>query len=304
MSDPESNVITRCGFVAMAGRPNVGKSTLTNTLVGEKISIVTPKPQTTRHRILGVRNAGDAQILLVDTPGMRSGRQNLMGQTMNRNADTSIADADVVLFVVDDSGINPADRHVLDRIVRHDVPCIAVLNKVDRTKDKSRLLPRLQSLAEAHDFVSVVPISARTGDNLPALLDEITARLPASPWLYPADQICDRDLAFRVAELVREKLMMALSEEVPYGLTVDIAKLTDTDERLEVHATVWVGKDSQKPMVIGKNGHILKKVGTAARVELARALGKPVHLELWVKIKRHWADHERSLAALGYDVGQ
>lgn len=305
MTDPvNDSVTTRCGFVALAGRPNVGKSTLTNALVGEKISIVTPKPQTTRHRILGVRNEGDTQILLVDTPGMRSGRQNLMGQTMNRNADTSIADADIVLFLVDDTGLNKADRHVLERIARHDVPCIAVLNKVDRTRAKAKLLPRLQALGEAHGFAAMVPISARTGDNLPALLKEITSRLPVSPWLYPADQVSDRDLAFRVAELVREKLMMALSEEVPYGLTVDIAKLAETEEGYEAHATIWVGKDSQKPMVIGKNGRVLKKVGRAARIELSRALGKPVHLELWVKIKRHWADHERSLAALGYDVGQ
>ncbi len=295
---------TRCGFVALAGRPNVGKSTLTNALVGQKISIVTPKPQTTRHRILGVRNEGETQILLVDTPGMRSGRQNLMGQTMNRNADTSIADADVVLFMVDDSGLNKADLHVLERIARHSVPCIAVLNKTDRTRNKNKLLPQLQAIGAAHDFETVVPISARTGDNLPVLLTEITRRLPESPWLYPADQVSDRDLAFRVAELVREKLMMALSEEVPYGLTVDIAKLSETDEGYEAHATIWVGKDSQKPMVIGKNGHVLKKVGRAARIELARALEKSFHLELWVKVKRHWADHERSLSALGYDVGQ
>ncbi|MEM6641242.1 MAG: GTPase Era [Pseudomonadota bacterium] len=294
---------TVCGFVALAGRPNVGKSTLTNALVGQKVSIVTPKPQTTRHRILGVRNQGHAQILLVDTPGMRRGRQNLMGQTMNRNADTSIADADLCLLMIDDTGLNKPDRHVLKRIADYGTPCIAVVNKLDRVRDKSRLLPILDTLAEAHEFAALIPISARTGDNLDVLLGEIVSRLPQSPWLYPADQISDRDLAFRAAELVREKLMMALSEEVPYGLTVDIARLVENDEGYEIHATIWVGKDSQKPMVIGKNGHVLKKVGRAARIELARALDKSVHLELWVKIKRHWADHERSLAALGYDVG-
>ncbi|MFK8015112.1 MAG: GTPase Era [Gammaproteobacteria bacterium] len=295
---------TRCGFVALVGRPNVGKSTLTNALVGEKVSIVTPKPQTTRHRILGVRNEGDCQILIVDTPGMRTGRQNLMGQTMNRNADTSIADADIALFVVDAAGLTKPDEHVLERVAGHRVPAIAVINKVDIKKSKAGLLPLLQQVSEKHDFEAIVPLSARTGDNLPALLEEVCKRLPLSPWLYPADQSSDRDLAFRVGELVREKLMMALSEEVPYGLTVEVEKLDDSDEGLEAHATIWVGKDSQKPIVIGKNGHILKKVGSAARIELKRTLRKPVHLNLWVKIKKNWADHERSLSALGYEVGQ
>jgi GTP-binding protein Era len=295
---------TRCGFVALVGRPNVGKSTLTNTLVGEKISIVTPKPQTTRHRILGVRNEGDTQILIVDTPGMRSGRQNLMGQTMNRNADTSIADADLVLFMVDANGLTKPDLHVLERVARNRVPCVAVINKVDVKKSKQGLLPLLQEVSDKHAFDAIVPISAKTGDNLDALLEVVCKRLPESPWLYPKDQSSDRDQAFRVGELIREKLMMALSEEVPYGLTVEVAKLEESDEGMEVHATIWVGKDSQKPIVIGKKGHVLKQVGTAARKELKKSLGKPVHLNLWVKIKKNWADHERSLAALGYEVGQ
>ncbi|MFK7887010.1 MAG: GTPase Era [Gammaproteobacteria bacterium] len=299
----ESN--TRCGFVALVGRPNVGKSTLTNAMVGEKISIVTPKPQTTRHRILGVRNEGDTQILIVDTPGIRSGRQNLMGQTMNRNADTSIADADLVLFLVDaNGGLTKPDMHVLDRVARNTVPCVAVVNKVDVKKAKGGLLPLIQELSGKHEFDAIVPISARTGDNVDALLQVIRDRLPESPWLYPKDQSSDRDLAFRVGELIREKLMMALTEEVPYGLTVEVAKMEDTEEGMEVHATIWVGKDSQKPIVIGKKGHVLKQVGTLARVELKKTLGKPVHLNLWVKIKKNWADHERSLAALGYEVGQ
>ena len=305
MSESETPELeTRCGFVALVGRPNVGKSTLTNALVGEKVSIVTPKPQTTRHRILGVRNEGDCQILIVDTPGMRTGRQNLMGQTMNRNADTSIADADLVLFLVDASGMTKPDEHVLTRIARHDVPAIAIVNKVDIKQSRAGVLPLLQKLSTLHEFDAIIPLSARTGDNLDALLDEVCKRLPPSPWLYPADQSSDRDLAFRIGELVREKLMMALSEEVPYGLTVEIEKLEDLEKGLEAHATIWVGKDSQKPIVIGKNGQILKKVGSAARIELKRSLRKPVHLNLWVKVKKNWADHERSLSALGYEVGQ
>ncbi len=299
-----NDINTRCGFVALVGRPNVGKSTLTNTLVGEKISIVTPKPQTTRHRILGVRNEGDSQILIIDTPGIRSGRQNLMGQTMNRNADTSIADADIALFLVDAAGLTKHDRHVLDRVVSYGVPAIAIVNKVDLKKDKAALLPLLNELSTLHDFEAIVPISARRGDNLPALLEEVCKRLPTSPWLYPADQSSDRDLAFRIGELIREKLMMALSEEVPYGLTVEIEKLEESDDGLEAHATIWVGKDSQKPIVIGKQGSVLKKIGSAARLELKRNLGKPVHLNLWVKVKKNWADHERSLSALGYEVGK
>lgn len=300
MQTPEK----RCGFVALVGRPNVGKSTLTNALVGEKISIVTPKPQTTRHRILGVRNEGDCQILIVDTPGMRSGRQSLMGQTMNRNAETSIADADFALFVVDAAGLTKADEHVLERIQRYRVPAIAIVNKVDLKKAKSALLPLLGALGEKHDFEAIVPLSARTGDNLTALLSVLSERLPVGPWLYPEDQNSDRDLAFRIGELIREKLMMALSEEVPYGLTVEIEKLEQSEKGLEAHATIWVSKDSQKPIVIGKQGQILKKVGSAARVELKRSLGKPVHLNLWVKVKKNWADHERSLSALGYEVGK
>ncbi len=299
-----NDITTRCGFVALVGRPNVGKSTLTNALVGEKVSIVTPKPQTTRHRILGVRNEGDCQILIVDTPGMRSGRQNLMGQTMNRNADTSIADADIALFVVDAAGLTKPDRHVLDRVISHGVPAVAIINKVDVKKSKAALLPLLNELSTLHEFEAIVPLSARTGDNLDALLGVLSERLPLSPWLYPADQSSDRDQAFRIGELIREKLMMALSEEVPYGLTVEIEKLEESDEGLEAHATIWVGKDSQKPIVIGKQGGILKSVGRAARLELKRNLGKPVHINLWVKVKKNWADHERSLSALGYEVGK
>lgn len=298
----ESN--TRCGFVALVGRPNVGKSTLINTLVGEKISIVTPKPQTTRHRIVGVRNFEHCQILFVDTPGLRDGHHNAMGQTMNRNADSSMADADIVLFVTDASGLRKADRHVLDRVKRHGIETIAVLNKIDLTKSKSQLLPLLDALGKEHDFSAVVPLSARNGSNIDSLLQLLVERLPESPWLYPADQLSDRSLSFRIGELIREKLMMALSEEVPYGIAVEVARLIEKEEGLEVDATIWVEKDSQKPIVIGKKGERLKQVGTAARIELKRREGRPVHINLWVKVKKNWADSARSLSALGYEVGQ
>ena len=293
---------SRCGFVALVGRPNVGKSTLLNTLIGEKISIVTPKPQTTRHRIVGVKNHGPCQILFVDTPGLRAGRQNLMGQTMNRSAEQSVADSDLALFVVDTGGIDEADRHALQRLVRYDVPALGVLNKIDRVKSRSQLLPALAELDKLHGFEAVVPVSALTGDNVDVLLDLIVERLPESPWLYPRDQVSDRGESFRAGELIREKLMFALDKEIPYGLSVEIERLKHADDGVEIDAIVWVERESQKPIVIGKQGHQIRDVGRAARLEMKAAYGKRVHLNLWVKVKKNWADSERSLQALGYEV--
>lgn len=292
----------RCGFVALAGRPNVGKSTLVNRLIGSKISIVTPKPQTTRHRIVGVRNDVDTQFLFVDTPGLQSGRQSLMGQTMNRNAETSMADADIVLFVVDSAGITPADEHVLETIKRHDVPIVAVLNKIDRIKARSKLLPLLDDLSKRHTFKAVVPIAALDGDNVEALLAVLREAMPEGPWLYPDDQLSDRGDAFRAGELIREKLMMALEDEVPYGLAVEIDRMGPGERGMHIDATIWVERESQKPIVIGKKGERLKEIGRAARLDIRGMLRQRVHLTLWVKVKKNWSDNERSLQSLGYEI--
>ena len=291
----------RCGFVAIVGRPNVGKSTLINAILGHKISIVTPKPQTTRHRILAVDSRHDCQIIFVDTPGLHRQARKAMNRLMNRTAASALVDADVVLFVTEANRWTAEDQDVLKRLRSTSVPVIALLNKTDKVHPKETLLQALAAMAERYDFVEVIPISAKREDNLDRLMKILPGYLPESEPLFPQDMITDRSKSFRAAEIVREKLTLNLRQEIPYGLTVQVERYAEDDSGIEIDAIIWVERDSQKGIVVGKSGNVLKKIGRAARLELKAQAGVPVHLELWVKVKDNWADSERDLMRLGYE---
>ena len=292
----------RCGFVAVIGRPNVGKSTLINAILGHKISIVTPKPQTTRHRILAVDSRQDCQIVFVDTPGLHRRARKAMNRMMNRTAASALIDADVVLFMTEANRWTAEDQDVLKRLQSTSQPVLALLNKTDKVHPKEMLLQVLAEMSERYDFAEVMPISAKRNENLDKLMNILPGYLPESEPLFPEDMITDRSTSFRAAEVIREKLTLHLRHEVPYGLTVQIERYTEDESGIEIHALVWVERDSQKGIVVGKDGSVLKKIGRAARVELKAELGVPVHLELWVKVKDNWADSEQDLLRLGYEL--
>jgi GTP-binding protein Era len=299
---PNDGETGRCGFVAIIGRPNVGKSTLLNALIGEKISIVTDKPHTTRQRVLGVLNRGADQAVFIDTPGHARRTKRALHRLMARQIHQAVEDCDVALLVVEAKGIGADDRALIALLEAKLDRTFVVVNKIDALASKSQLLPTLERLAE-RPFAALIPVSAKTGENLPRLVDEIFARLPTGPALFPKDMVTDRDLVFRAAEVIREKLMTLVHKEVPYGLTVEIEHFgkNDAGQRV-VHALIWLERESQKSIVIGKQGQVLKEAGSAARLELSQLLGDRVHLELWVKVREHWADNERELQRLGYDV--
>jgi GTP-binding protein Era len=292
----------RCGFVAIVGRPNVGKSTLLNTLVGEKLSIVTDKPHTTRQRVLGVLNRGPDQAVFIDTPGHARRTKRALHRLMARQIHQALEDCDVALLVVEADRLTSQDRTLIEMLDGKLDRTFLVLNKVDALASKTELLPTLDKLA-GQPFAAMLPISARTGDNLERLVEQIFARLPVGPKQFPDGMVTDRDLAFRVAETIREKLMTLVHQEVPYGMTVEIEHLGKNEEgqRL-VHALIWLERESQKSIVIGKAGSVLKQAGTLARQELRELTGERVHLELWVKVREHWADSERELQRLGFEV--
>jgi GTP-binding protein Era len=291
----------RCGFVALVGRPNVGKSTLINALMGRKVSIVTSRPQTTRHRILAVHTSEAVQIVFVDTPGLHRNAGKAMNRLMNRTAASALADADLVLFVVEADRWTEEDGDVLQRVKSAGVPAIALLNKIDLVHPKERLLRAIADLAARHEFQEIIPVSARKRRNLDDLLDAIPPRLPESAALFPAEMQTDRGPEFQAAEIIREKLTVQMHQELPYGLTVQIERYEQEERGIGVHAVIWVERDSQKGIVVGKGGGMLKRIGKEARLEISRNVGQPVHLELWVKVKDNWADSEKDLISLGYE---
>jgi GTP-binding protein Era len=291
----------RCGYVAIVGRPNVGKSTLLNALLGQKLSIVTPRPQTTRHRILGIDSRDDAQIIYVDTPGLHRQARKALNRAMNRAAAASLQDADAVMFVVEAARWEPEDADVLERVTAGGRPALAIVNKIDRVKPRSRLLPYVAELSARADFAAVVPVSARRGENLDRLRGLLVEHLPAGPPLFEPDRVSDRGAAFRYAEIVREKLMIRLRDELPYGLTVEIERIEDDGDLRRVAAVIWVERDSQKAIVIGQGGRQLKECGSQARRDIERIAGRKVHLELWVRVRENWADSDRELRRLGLD---
>ncbi|MGH8317639.1 MAG: GTPase Era [Steroidobacteraceae bacterium] len=299
MTDPSAEF--RCGFAALVGRPNVGKSTLLNALVGQKVSIVTPRPQTTRHRIIGLVQLPHAQIAFVDTPGLHSQARRALNKAMNRTAAAALEDADLVVLVVEALVWNAEDELVLQRIARAGRPVLVVVNKVDRVKQRERLLPYLAELDRRHAFLALVPVSALKEKNLDDLRDSIAAHLPLSPPLFPEGELTDRGIPFRIAEMIREKLTLELNQEVPYGIAVEVEKLAEEDGQLNVDAAIWVDRAGHKPIVIGAKGERLKRVGTSARLALNGMLGRRLHLNLWVKVRENWADNARALRELGLE---
>jgi GTP-binding protein Era len=300
LSEQDSTAF-RCGFAAIVGRPNVGKSTLMNALLGRKLSIVSPKPQTTRHRILGILNEPTAQIIFVDTPGLHAAERRAMNRHMNRAALSSLVDSDVNLFLIEALRWTDDDERVLDELKRAGRPVLLLLNKVDQIQGRERLLPFIEQMTRKMDFADVLPMSGlkRDGtDRLPAL---VAKHLPESPPHFPEDQYTDRTPEFQISEVIREKLTLRLRQELPYGLTVQIERMAEEEGRLVVHAVIWVERNGQKAIVIGQGGEQLKEIGRASRLEINRLLNRPVHLELWVKVKENWSDSEAALRQLGYE---
>lgn len=300
MTDPH-----RSGYVAIVGRPNVGKSTLLNALVGQKVSIVTPKPQTTRHRIVGILHGEGFEAAFFDTPGLHAVSRRRLNQAMNRAALASLADADVVLLVVDAARWTEEDAAALARVRESGKSAVLVINKVDRVTPRERLLPVIRDLAARHEFAAVVPVSALGRDNLDRLLAALAPLLPEGGPGFPPEQVTDRSERFLAAEVIREKLTLVLRDELPYGITVEIERWEEEegDDRVAIAALIWVEREGQRRIVIGEGGGRLKQVGRAARLELNRLLGRRVHLELWVKVREHWADSEAALRQFGYDPG-
>jgi GTPase len=292
----------RCGFVAIVGRPNVGKSTLLNTLVGEKLSIVTDKPHTTRQRVLGVLNRGPDQAVFIDTPGHARRTKRALHRLMARQIHQALEDCDVALLLVEAERLTSQDYQLIEILEGKLDRTFLVVNKIDALASKIELLPTLEKMG-TRPFAALLPVSARTGENLERLVEQIFERLPVGPKQFPDGMVTDRDLAFRMAETIREKLMTLVHQEVPYGLTVEVEHLGMNEEgqRL-VHALIWLERESQKKIVIGKAGSVLKEAGTLARQELREMTGERVHLELWVKVREHWADNERELQRLGFEV--
>jgi GTP-binding protein Era len=298
MPAPDTATGFRCGHVAIVGRPSVGKSTLLNALVGEKISITSKKPQTTRHRITGIATDAAAQFVFVDTPGFQTRHRSRLNDRLNRAVRESLAAVDVVVLVLDATRLTGADRDVA-KLLPEGVPAIAAVNKVDLLGDKAALLPRLQEIAAMHPFVAIVPISADRGIQLDALKDELRSLLPESEPFYPPDELTDRDERFLAAEFIREKIFRMLGDEVPYATTVGIDSFAVEGELRRIHATVYVDRPGQRAILLGEGGGTMKAIATQARADMERLFGGRVFLEVWVRVKRGWADTDASLARFG-----
>lgn len=306
MNDQDTTPVVdyRVGTAVLLGRPNVGKSSLMNRLVGQKVSIVTHKAQTTRHRIAGVASFPMGQLVLLDTPGLHRSAKRALNRHMNRTAEQTLHDADVVLMMVEAGRWTDEDQDVLQRVSRCSAPVFAVVNKVDRVADKTALLPFIEQHFAAAEggvtFAGVLLVSAKSGTGIEQLITAVLAELPVGPPLYPVDQLSDRPVRFLCAELVREQLINRLHEEIPYGLTVTVESWEQRQRGVEVQAVVWVSRDSHKGMVIGKGGAVLKQVGSAARQQMQELLELPVMLRLWVRVRTDWSDDEKALMQFGY----
>jgi GTP-binding protein Era len=290
----------RTGFVAIVGRPNVGKSTLLNRLIGQKISIVSRKAQTTRHRVTGILTHDASQFVFVDTPGFQTKHRNALNRSMNRTVSQVLGDVDLVFFVIEAGRFGEDDRKVVE-VLPKDANVILVINKVDRLADKGQLLPFITRVNEAFPFTEIVPLSAERGTNVEELIKAATPLLPEGEPMYGADEITDRSERFLAAEFLREKLFRLLGDELPYGIAVEIEKFETEGKLRRIHAAVVVDRASHKAMVIGKGGEQLKRIASEARVELEQLFDGKVFLEVWVKVKSGWADDERALKSLGYE---
>jgi GTP-binding protein Era len=292
--------VNRCGYVAIVGRPNVGKSTLLNRLVGQKLAITSHKPQTTRHSILGIKTRPDGQLLYVDTPGIHRRGTNAMNRYLNRAARAVLQDVDVVVFVTEALRWTEEDQLVAADLERIQAPVILAVNKVDAIKDKTRLLPFLQGLEEKLSVVEMIPISARTGVNLDRLEACVLEALPEGDNVFPEDQLTDKSERFLAAELVREQLTRRYSAEVPYALTVEIERFEDQGHLYRIGALIWVEREGQKKILLGEKGLALKGAAREARLQMEKLFGCRVHLDVWIKVRQSWSSDERALVRLGY----
>ncbi len=296
-----SNEVSRCGYVAIVGRPNVGKSTLLNYLLGQKISITSRKPQTTRHQVLGIKTEEGDQIVFVDTPGLHKAADKAINRYMNRAATSAIRDVDLVLMVVDRTAWTDEDEMVLQQVISSRLPAMLVINKVDLFEDKAALLPHLEHVAAKADFKAVIPVSALRSQNIDTLEGEIRKYIPESPHFFPEDQITDRSQRFLAAEIVREKIMRQLGDELPYAVTVEIEEFALDEHILHISALILVEGKGQKKIIIGEGGSRLRSIGTEARHDMESLFDSKVMLRLWVKVKSGWSDDERALRSLGYE---
>jgi GTP-binding protein Era len=300
-SDIEQSSASRCGYVAIVGRPNVGKSTLLNHMLGQKISITSRKPQTTRNAVVGIKTDGDVQIIFVDTPGMHLGQQKAINRYMNKAATSAMKDVDVVVFVIDRFIWTEEDEAVAEKLQNLQCPIILAVNKVDQIEDKESLLPHLQTLSEKLNVAEIVPMSALRNTNLDRLEALITERLPEGIHLYPEDQITDRSSRFMAAEIVREKITRQLGDELPYEMAVEIEEFKQEGNLLNISALILVERDGQKKILIGDKGARIKLIGTEARFDMEKLFEMKIMLKLWVKVKSGWSDDERALRSLGYN---
>ncbi len=291
----------KSGYVALIGRPNVGKSTLLNHLVGQKISITSRRPQTTRHRILGIKTTSVGQAIYVDTPGLHSSQKRAMNRYLNRTAKSTLVGVDVVIWVTDLAAWHDYDETILSMLTEVHVPVIFAINKVDRIPDKNVLMPFLKEAGDRYPFSAIVPVSALRTENLDGLEKSIMDLLPEGGMFYPEDQITDKTERFLAAEIVREKLTRRLAKELPYALSVEIETFSEDASLVRINALIWVERETQKSIVIGNKGAVLKTVGQQARIDLENLMDKKVYLELWVKVKKGWSDSERALQSLGYE---
>ncbi len=295
----KTDSLYRCGYVALIGRPNVGKSTLMNHILRQKISITSRKPQTTRHRILGVKTTDCEQVVYVDTPGIHVS-ERAMNRYMNKSASSILHDVDLILFLLDADKWTEEDDNVLLTLKSSTVPVIVLLNKIDKIQNKENILPLIDALSKKMDYKEIIPISATKGINVKELQKSISQYLKVSEPYFPKDQVTDKSERFMVAEIVREKLMRELGQELPYDITVEIEKFEVSEKITKIAALIWVSRNSQKAIVIGKKGVRLKSIGQKARIDIQKLINSKVFLELWVKVKEGWADDDRALKSLGY----
>ena len=295
-----NDMIYRCGYIAIFGRPNVGKSTLLNQILGQKISITSRKPQTTRLQLLGIKSHNNTQFIYVDTPGIQQAPRNAINRHMNREAINAIQDVDILIYMIEAMSWTDKDKYVLDLLNTADAPVILVLNKVDKIKDKQKLLPFIEKMKDKKKFKEIIPVSAKTKDNISRLECSIQELLPIAPQLFPDDQITDRNEQFFAAEYIREKLTRKLGDELPYHLTVTIEYFKYENELIHISALIWVSSKGQKAIIIGKNGTILKQIGEQARIDMEKLFAKKVFLQTWVKVKDKWIDNAQALKQFGY----
>ncbi len=290
-----------CGYVALIGQPNVGKSTLMNHLLGQKISITSRKPQTTRHRILGISTTASQQVIYLDTPGMHESRKRALNRHLNRTADSTLSGVDVVLWLIDSLAWHDYDDVIFKKLHQADLPVILVVNKIDRIKNKETILTFFNEAQGKFPFKQMIPVSALKKTNLEGLEKQVSELLPERDFIYPEDQVTDRSIRFLSAEIVREKLTRRLGDELPYALTVEIERFEEQAALTKIYAVIWVERETQKNIVIGKQGELLKKVGIDARLDIEKLVERKVYLQLWVKVKKGWSDSERALQSLGFN---